>query len=182
MILTQFLLDSFKQNHESILRSLKDLSPKELNWKPAEESNSISFLVWHIGRVLDFWIHTVIQKEPQLWEKGWSQKFGKEPKPNELGYAFSSERVASLQLPELTIMIDYLAACENELIRLFQDLDDEELDKIEVINPNNGDKVPVSSVFQQLVWELNQHGGQIAYIRGMGRGLEDKYYTGGLLS
>ena len=182
MTLIQFLLDSFKQNHDSVLRSLKELPKKELDWKPTDESNSIAFLVWHIGRVLDFWVHTVIQEQPQLWETGWSQKFGKEPKASELGYAFSSERVASLELPELTIMIEYLAECENKLVRLLENLNDENLDEMKVINPNNGDKIPVSSVFQQLVWELNQHGGQIAYIRGIERGLEDRYYTGGLLS
>ncbi|MQF83026.1 DinB family protein [SAR202 cluster bacterium AD-802-E10_MRT_200m] len=180
--LKQFLLDSFKQNHESIIRSLNDLPAKELTWKPTDESNSISFLVWHIARVLDFWVHTVIEEKPQLWEQGWSETFAREPKPNELGYAFSSERVASLELPEITIMIEYLAVAETELNRLLQDLDDENLATLEVINPNNGNKIPISSVFQQLVWELNQHGGQIAYIRGMKRGLEDRYYTGGLLS
>ncbi len=38
----------------------------------------------------------------------------------------------------------------------------------------------MSTLFQQLLWELNQHGGQIGYLRGMQRGIEDASYTGGL--
>jgi hypothetical protein len=36
-------------------------------------------------------------------------------------------------------------------------------------------------MFQQLIWEFNQHGGQIAYLRGMQRGIEDPAYSGGAL-
>jgi len=36
-------------------------------------------------------------------------------------------------------------------------------------------------MFQQVIWEFNQHGGQMAYLRGMLRGIEDSRYTGGVL-
>ena len=39
----------------------------------------------------------------------------------------------------------------------------------------------LANLCQQLLWEFNQHGGQIAYLRGMQRGLEDSSYSGGLL-
>ena len=39
----------------------------------------------------------------------------------------------------------------------------------------------LGNMCQQLLWEFNQHGGQIAYLRGMQRGLEDSAYSGGLL-
>ena len=39
----------------------------------------------------------------------------------------------------------------------------------------------LANMCQQLLWEFNQHGGQIGYIRGLQRGLEDPAYSGGLL-
>ena len=49
-----------------------------------------------------------------------------------------------------------------------------------VINPRGG-TMTLANMCQQLIWEFNQHGGQIAYLRGMQRGLEDPRYSGGLL-
>jgi hypothetical protein len=36
-----------------------------------------------------------------------------------------------------------------------------------------GGWLTLASVYQQLIWEVNQHGGQIAYLRGMQRGIEN---------
>ena len=60
-------------------------------------------------------------------------------------------------------------------------VDDAILESTKITNPYGGE-LTVATVFQQLIWELNQHGGQIAYLRGMQRGLEDSRYTGGVLN
>ena len=36
-----------------------------------------------------------------------------------------------------------------------------------------GGHLTLAALYQQLIWELNQHGGQAAYLRGMQRGIED---------
>ena len=42
-------------------------------------------------------------------------------------------------------------------------------------------KICVILLAPELLWEFNQHGGQIGYLRGEQRGLEDTGYSGGLL-
>jgi hypothetical protein len=57
---------------------------------------------------------------------------------------------------------------------------DEDFNQNSVINPRGGN-MTLANMCQQLLWEFNQHGGQIGYLRGMQRGLEDSSYSGGLL-
>ncbi len=56
-------------------------------------------------------------------------------------------------------------------------VDDETLESVWVDGPAGG-KLTLSSVYQQMLWELNQHIGQIAYLRGMQRGIEDPMNIG----
>ncbi len=56
-------------------------------------------------------------------------------------------------------------------------MDDATLESTSVAGPVGG-QLTLTSVYQQMVWELNQHGGQIAYLRGMQRGIEDPMDVG----
>ena len=38
-----------------------------------------------------------------------------------------------------------------------------------------GGRFTLASLYQQLIWEMNQHGGQMAYLRGLQRGIEDPH-------
>ena len=181
MGLGTFLLNCFDQNHRSTLRSLDGLTQEELAWQPNDQCNSIGFLVWHVGRVLDFWIHTIVQSKPQLWEQGWADRFGREANPRDIGYSFTPERVAGVSLPESQVLVEYLTATHDKVAELLKGLNDDALANTQVSNPSGG-QMSLTTLFQQLVWEMNQHGGQIAYLRGIQRGLEDRYYTGGVTS
>ena len=77
-------------------------------------------------------------------------------------------------------LLDYASATLAAANEYLVSLGDAEFDGTEVINPRGG-KMTLANMCQQLLWEFNQHGGQIAYLRGMQRGLEDPRYSGGLL-
>ena len=71
-------------------------------------------------------------------------------------------------------------AAKDSTIGYLDQLDDEALENFTIANPRGG-RISLSAMFQQLIWECNQHGGQIAYLRGLQRGLEDPAYSGGML-
>ena len=48
-------------------KSISDLSLSELRWQPSLESNSIIYLLWHMGRVEDNWINQVIGGKESVW-------------------------------------------------------------------------------------------------------------------
>jgi hypothetical protein len=57
---------------------------------------------------------------------------------------------------------------------------DDDLENVILPNPRGG-QINLATMFQQLIWECNQHGGQMAYIRGLQKGIEEPGYSGGML-
>ena len=68
MALKEFIGRCIDQNYRSLVRSIEDLSVEELSYRPTDQCNSIGFLVWHYGRVLDRWVRSRVQSPPQIYE------------------------------------------------------------------------------------------------------------------
>ena len=180
MILVEFIQRCLDQNYHSLVRCLEGLTPEELSWRPNSQCMSIGFIAWHYGRVLDMWIQWRSRGVPQLWEESWADKMGRSPAdPRDTGARFTEEQLEEFQVPSLPLLLDYAEEAQNKAIEFLQGLDDDTLDK-KVIMARGGE-INLSTMFQQVIWEFNQHGGQMAYLRGMQRGLEDTGYTGGVL-
>ena len=181
MRLSDFVSGCLEQHYNAMLRSVDGLSTEEMAWMPTPESPSIGFLVWHYARTLDRWIHSRLQDVPQLWEQGWAARLGQEiTDPNETGYGYGPDQLAAFQTPDTTILLEYAAATLESASTYLATRTDAEFDTAPVVNPRGG-TMTLANLCQQLLWEFNQHGGQIAYLRGMQRGLEDSSYSGGLL-
>ena len=180
-MLKEFIRRCLDQNYTSLVRSVEGLSQEELSWRPGPECNSIGFLAWHYGRVLDRWILARVQGIPQLYEQGWAQKFKRDPDPNDAGFGFTAEQLEAFETPSGALLLQYAAAARELVNDFLGGLDDGTLETRRIPNPYGGE-ITLSTLFQQLIWELNQHGGQMAYLRGIQRGIEEKTYTGGVLN
>ena len=99
---------------------------------------------------------------------------------DDTGYGYGPEQLAAFTTPDAAALLDYAAEALTAANRFLTSIGDAELDGMEVINPRGG-TMTLANMCQQLLWEFNQHGGQIAYLRGMQRGLENPLYSGGLL-
>ena len=181
MQLGNFVIGCLEHHYSAMLRSVTGLSEEELKWMPTPECSSIGFLVWHYGRTLDRWTHSRLQNIPQLWVQGWAARMGQEVSdPNETGYGYGPERLQSFQVPDAASLLAYAEATLDAATGYLAARSDTDFDQMPVTNPRGG-TMTLANMCQQLLWEFNQHGGQIAYLRGMQRGLEDPSYSGGLL-
>ena len=181
MRLSDFVSGCLEQHYNAMLRSIFGLTGEEMRWMPTPECSSIGFLVWHYGRTLDRWVHSRLQNVPQLWEQGWAARLGQESiDPNDTGYGYGPERLAAFQAPDAATLMEYAAATLEAARVYLASRDESDFDTTIVVNPRGG-TMTLANMCQQLLWEFNQHGGQIAYLRGMQRGLEDSSYSGGLL-
>ena len=181
MQLNEFVIGCLEQHYNAMARSVDGLTADELAWMPTPECSSIDFLVWHYGRTLDRWIHSRLQDVPQLWEQGWAERLGQQDiSADDTGYGYGPGQLAAFRTPALSDMLAYASAALAAANAYLNSMGDADLDGIEVINPRGG-AMTLANMCQQLLWEFNQHGGQIAYLRGMQRGLEDPRYSGGLL-
>ncbi len=179
MTLVEFFRRCLDQNYKSVVRSVNGLTPQELSWRPDPQCMSIGFIVWHYSRVLDVWFQAQVRGVPQLWEEGWDSKFDRLNVPGG-GFSFTAEQLEAFRVPDVSALMGYAEAAKAKAMECLQGLDDEDLEGV-MVPQRFGDPITLATLFQQLVWELNQHGGQIAYLRGMQRGIEDRFYTGGVL-
>ena len=181
MRLPEFIDGCLEQHYNAMARSVEGLTDEEMRWRPDQNCSSIGFLVWHYGRTMDRWIHSRLQGAPQLWELGWDQRLGhSDVPPDDTGYGYGPEQLASFRTPPTTALMDYATASLEAARRFLATVPVDDFAVMEVINPRGG-TMTLANMCQQLLWEFNQHGGQIAYIRGMLKGLEDSRYSGGLL-
>jgi len=181
MALKEFIQRCLDQHYNSLVRSVEGLTQRELSWRPDPQSTSIGFLVWHYGRTLDRWIHTRLQGVLQLWEQGWAGQFERmPPDPNDTGYGFTFEQLEAFKTPSASALLGYAQAVKDRAAEFLEALDDDTLERVMTDNPRGG-QITLATVFQQQIWEFNQHGGQIAYLRGLQRGIEDPMYSGGML-
>ena len=181
MELKRFIQGCFQQHYSAMMRAVDGLGAAETAWTPNEQCSSISFLVWHYGRTLDRWLHTRIKGDAQLWEGGWAEKMGwTSADPNDTGYGYTLEQLRAFKAPDTRPLLEYVALVRQEGVDYIESLSEADFDEITLPNPRGG-IISLGVMCQQLIWEFNQHGGQIAYLRGEQRGLEDPGYSGGLL-
>lgn len=181
MELKSFIQGCFQQHYNAMIRSVNGLSPEEMAWTPNEQCSSIAFLVWHYGRTADRWLHNRIKDEDQAWEQGWAGKLGwASADPSDTGFSYSVEQLRGFKAPDTGALLEYVALVRQESIDYLESLTETDFDEITLPNPRGG-TISLGVMFQQLIWEFNQHGGQIAYLRGEQRGLQDPGYSGGLL-
>ncbi len=162
MTLVEFIKRSFEQHYGSMTRSVEGLSQSEVSWAPNSGSMSIGFLVWHYARTLDRWIHSRVLETSQMWEQGWADRFNRlPPDSNDTGYNFTGQQVQEFQPPPADVLLEYALAAKNKTLEYLDSLDDQALERVNIPNPRGGE-INLATLFQQLIWECNQHGGQIA--------------------
>ena len=182
MKLKTFIEGCFEQHYNAMLRAVEGLNPAEMAWTPNDQCSSIAFLVWHYGRTLDRWLRTRLKGDAQLWQYGdWAERLGRAPAVDgDTGYGFTVDDLKAYKAPDSSALMEYVAAVRQESVEYFASLSESDFDGMEVVNPRGG-TITLAVMCQQLIWEFNQHGGQIGYLRGEQRGLEDPGYSGGLL-
>ena len=180
MQLSKFVSGCLEQHYHAMLRSVDGLSGKEMRWMPSPECSSISFLVWHYGRTLDRWIHSRCKAYRSCGNRAGPNAGAGNHRPQRYGLRLRPGAAARLQTPDTASLLEYAAATLESANRYLASRSDADFDETVVVNPRGG-TMTLATMCQQLVWEFNQHGGQIAYLRGMQRGLEDSSYSGGLL-
>ena len=180
MAVVEFIQRCLDQNYRSLVYCLEGLTPEELSWRPNLHCMSIGFIAWHYCRVMDMWIVERCKGVPQLWEKSWADKMGRSPAdPRDVGFRMDEEQLEQFQVPSLSLLLDYAKEVSDEALGFLQGINDDTLEKT-VITAQRGE-IGMSTMFQQVIWEFNQHGGQMAYLKGMQRGMQDNTFTGGVL-
>ena len=170
MSATETGLTALERNWAMVDRALEDLDDGIIAARPNEDSNSIGWLLWHMNRVVDRFIHTWCQDAPQVWIKsGWHAKFGLGDDINETGAGWTKEQVAAWQLPAKESLEGYYEEVKAAAREYLGGLSPAGFERPLEIPPRPPGTV--GSLLGTLVFDNCVHGGQIAYLRGFYRGM-----------
>ncbi len=160
------LLKSLEESHDYLTKALNGLTQEEASWSPSPECNSIAFILWHMIRVEDFFVNRVIQHEKELYEtQKWQEKLGTPIK----AYGYTVEELQAWPAPKLQILREYANSVRENTLAFLNSLPTKRLS--EVPRPDrSSDSIGV--MLEHVATEIALHAGQIAYIRGMQRGLD----------
>ena len=180
MEIVELIEETLGDYWERMDRALEGLTPAELAWRPDAESNSIAFIVWHVARVEDRWIQVFAQGMPDVWTKdGWHEKLGLSEDEAFLGV--SVEQLGRFPAILKENLDGYRHAVQNETQAYLKNLDADGLDFVPGRTPTpdrpgsleRHGSFSIGRMFRQTLAEYNQHLGQVSYIRGIQRGLDN---------
>ena len=96
----EFIQTGLANTKRILDRTLDGLTPAELKWQPRPDANSIGLILFHMIRTEDFFVQSLLQGKPQLWEsEKWYQKFSKTT--SDSGSHYTAEQVAAFIVPEI---------------------------------------------------------------------------------
>ena len=135
MLATETAMSALERNWAMVDRAIEDADDSLLGGQPNDQSNSIGWLLFHMNRIVDRFVHTWCQDSPQLWAKdGWHHRFGLDDDINNTGQGWTQEQVSTWQLPSKEILVGYYDSVKAVAREYIQPLSASELGR-EITNP-----------------------------------------------
>ena len=115
-------------------------------------------------------LHDWIQQKPQVWTtEKWHERLKLPENPHDDGWGYTAEQVAAFPVPELKELLEYGESTRKQTIEYLKSTTAEKLGK--AIQTPLGE-LTIGQTLAMLLCEITQHTGQIAYLRGLQRGLD----------
>ena len=166
MIANDILLDAFARVHESLHRTLGDITPEELVKEPHP---SIGWLAWRISRVMDANVSRLSGRE-QLWiGEGWAARFGMPPEPADYGRSarHTREQVNSFRASAQQLL-DYHDTTYERMKTYLNSLSADELAR-ELDEPQYDPRPTVAVRLVSVLENAMTNEGQISYLKAYHR-------------
>ena len=165
MTLDEFIVDALAREQELLLEAVQDLTPEELGWRAGPEANPIGWILWHMLRVEDMWFQFFVQRQTEIWEReGWNEKFGLPTRDN--GFGHTPEQVANFPVLDLAELLQYGQTVRHATLEYLNTLGPEDY---AMVPREQRPEMSVGAIFRQIIGEVYQHQGHIAYLKGLQR-------------
>ncbi|MEP7764410.1 DinB family protein [Sanguibacter sp. 25GB23B1] len=159
------LSDGFDRVREGVREVAGSLSVEQLETRPAEDANSIAWLLWHASRVQDAQMAD-LAGTPEVWiTGGWAERFGLSLDPSDTGYGHTPEQVASVRGLTAEQLVGYQEATAARTKEILAGLDEPDL--VRVIDVSYDPPVTVGVRVLSILADDLEHVGQAAFVRGM---------------
>ena len=154
---------------DGLHKALADLTAAERRFQPTAAANHIDFIVWHMARVEDRWMHDFAQRTSEIWQRdGWYQKLGLPAA--EHGFGYTTEQMAHLPQFDIEDCMAYHEVVRLATLRYLDGLTHADLARCP--DPERRPGYTIVRMLSHLIVEESQHLGQVAYLCDLQRGLE----------
>lgn len=169
---TDVVKSALERNWGMVDRALDGLDDATLARQVTDQCNSISWLMYHMNRVVDIFINTRLRSRDQIWlQDGWNQKYGMSDDSGEgSGSGWTADQVAAWAPPSRDVLLGYYEANKAAAREYLSSLTDADLDAT-VSAPPGSEPRQVHDLLGVLVFDNVVHGGQIAFLRGYHEGM-----------
>ncbi len=177
MHISRIVEEAFQELEAELAHMLEGLSPEDLDWRPDQDANSISFLMWHIGRAEDIFVSDYALRQAQVFErKGWSDRWG--IAVDDTGFGYGREEINAYPSPPLAEIAEYRKQVRGESLAYLKTLSESDFDFVPPSDHPRRRDYTLGRVWSHLICEIAQHVGQISYIRGLQKGLNQRGSVG----
>ena len=166
-----FIAYCMERNRTATMEAIDGLSQEELSWQPQPSANHIGFLLFHIFRTEDRYVHRMLGGVPEVWEaEGWDQRWVLPSHGADVasvwptGQTWTTEQMVAWKPPLLSAMSDYAERVRSSALKVVQSLDPATWE--ESLDP---DRPQATRAFYLRIVTRHetQHNGQIDYIAGL---------------
>ncbi len=163
-------VSALERNWEMVTSAVAEVDETTMAARPNEDSNSMSWLIWHMARVADRFIHFRFMGKPQIWTvDAWHEKFDMAADPHDFGMGWTNEQAAAWQAPPKKVFMSYFDTVNSAVASYLRSMSEADLMR-EINWTAPTATMPVGEALSILVWDNIVHGGQVAYLRGYYRG------------
>lgn len=159
------LIDAYSRIREEVHAAVDGLGPDGLNARPAEDANSIAWLVWHLARVQDDHVADAADLD-QVWlSQGWEKRFALGLPRGDTGYGHSPRKVAKVRVESAHLLTGYYDAVHEQTLGFVRGLAARDLERI--VDERWDPPVSLGVRLVSVLSDDLQHAGQAAYVRGL---------------
>ena len=153
---------------DELKKALDGLTTEERRFQPSPDSHHVDWTVWHMARVEDDWVQRFAQLATTVWQRdGWFEKLKMSERDS--GFGYTAEQVASLPDFDMNEMLTYYDAVRDDTLKFLDGLTADDLETCPHAERRPG--YTIGKMFSHVIVEEAQHVGQVAYLRGIQRGL-----------
>lgn len=160
---TKMTIDTLLRAQERFEDTLEQMNEREVNSMPEPLIKSVSWLMWHTARELDYQISELNQTEPLWTSDGWTQKFDLELPDNTQDYCHTPEQAKKVVVSDKTLLSGYLDASIKFVKNYLETLDEESLN--DIIDKSWTPPVTKEVRLVSAIDDAVMHSGQAVYTR-----------------
>lgn len=159
----QLSIETVARAQERLLEALEQMTLEEANTMPNPLIKSVTWLIWHTARELDYQISDLKGQTPLWLSANWTGRFGLALPDDTQDWQHSPEEAAKVVVSDRQLLIDYLAEAVKLTQTYLQDVSLESLD--EVIDDNWTPAVTRGARLVSIIDDAVMHSGQAVYTR-----------------